>query len=110
MTAPDAPKKVQGSYRDPLQIVGYISTRRGDPERGPEVRIRGDEAQKRLVVHGELVWIIGAQSRALAPLIIDETIPRGGVVARDIPGIVLTDIVRILKVDLDRVPKPGTLA
>lgn len=99
-----------GSYRDPLQIVGYISTRRGDEERGPEIRIRGDEARKRLVVDGELVWMIGSRTRALAPLVIDEAVPRGGVVARDIPGLLLADIVRILKVDLDRVPKPGTLA
>jgi len=54
--------------------------------------------------------VIGPRGKSLAPLVIDETVPRGGVVARDIPSLLLTDIVRILKVDLDRTPRPASLA
>ena len=52
----------------PLQVVGYIATRKGDPERGPLVRMRSDEAAERLLNDGELVWVYGPRRQELAPL------------------------------------------
>ncbi len=102
--------KPGGSYNPPMQVVGYIDTRRGDEDRGPMIRIREDEAVKRLVSNGELVWVQGPRGKALAPCFIDPAVPRGGVIARDLPGVGLTDIVRVTKVDMDRVARPASLA
>lgn len=107
----DSPSGTRGAgYNSPLQVVGYIATRRGDAERGPLLRVRADEARKRLASDGELVWVIGPRGKSLAPVVFDETVPRGGVVVRDLPSLLPTDIVRIMKVDMDRLPLPPSLA
>ena len=49
----------------PLQIVGFIATRKGDPERGPQVRIRTDDARMRLIGDGELVWVSRTRARGV---------------------------------------------
>jgi anaerobic selenocysteine-containing dehydrogenase len=90
------------AYNPPLQVVGYRATRRTDAERGPELRMNADEAAQRGVSGGELVWVYGPRRHDLAPLVIDETVPRGGVVMRDIAGVALSEIVRIMRVDSDR--------
>ena len=86
----------------PLQVVGYIATRKGDPERGPMVRMRSDEAAERLLNDGELVWVYGPRRQELAPLELDDTLPRGGVVVRDLVGVAVTEIVRVRKPEFDR--------
>ena len=86
----------------PLQVVGYIATRKGDPERGPLVRMRSDEAAERLLNDGELVWVYGPRRQELAPLVLDATLPRGGVVVRDLVGVTVTEIVRVRKPEFDR--------
>jgi len=58
---------------------------------------------------GELVWVYGPRRHDLAPLVIDESVPCGGVVVRDLAGIVTTEIVRLLKVDTDRPVLPSSL-
>ena len=90
------------SYNPPLQVVGFIGTRSGDAERGPLIRLRGEEARLRLIFDGELVWIYGPRRHDLAPVEIDDSVPRGGVVVRDIAGLAVSEIVRIVKPDLDR--------
>jgi hypothetical protein len=47
----------------PLQVVGYIASRRGDAERGPLVRVRPEDARMRLIDDGELVWVWCMTSR-----------------------------------------------
>lgn len=86
----------------PLQVVGYIATRKGDPDRGPMVRMRSDEAAERLLNDGELVWVYGPRRQELAPLELDDTLPRGGVVVRDLVGVAVTEIVRVRKPEFDR--------
>ena len=86
----------------PLQVVGFVGTKRGDPDRGPAIRLRADEARKRLVENGELVWVYGPRRHELAQAIYDDEVPKGSVVARDIAGIAVTEIVRLVKVDTDR--------
>ena len=96
-------------YNPPLQVVGYIATKRGDAERGPAVRVRSDDATLRGVNDGELVWIYGPRRHDLATVIVDDTLPRGGVVVRDVAGIAPTEIIRLVRPATDRPvlnPKP----
>ena len=96
-------------YNPPLQVVGYVATRSGDPERGPLVRLRSDEAALRMVQDGELVWVYGPRRHDLAPVKLDDDVPRGGVVLRDVAGVAVSEIVTIVKPDLDR-PRRGHVA
>jgi anaerobic selenocysteine-containing dehydrogenase len=88
----------------PLQVVGFIATKRTDAERGPLVRIRPDDATLRLIDDGELVWVYGPRRHELAPVVYDDTLPRGGVVVRDLSGLAVTEIVRLVKMDIEHRP------
>ena len=90
------------AFTPPLQVVGFIGTRVSDAERGPLVMLNADEARQRLVNDGELVWVYGPRRHDLAPVMIDDRVPRGGGVVRDIAGLAPTEIVRLIKVDTDR--------
>ena len=92
-------------YNPPLQVVGFIATRRGDAERGPLIRMRGDEARLRLMLDGELVWVYGPRRHDLATLEVDDSLPRGAVVVRDITGVAPSEVVRVVKVDVDAQPR-----
>jgi anaerobic selenocysteine-containing dehydrogenase len=89
-------------YSPPLQVVGFIATKKGDAERGPLVRIRPDDAQERLIEDGEVAWVYGPRRNELATMAIDPSLPRGGVVVRDVTGVAPSEIVRIIKVELRR--------
>lgn len=97
-------------YNPPLQVIGFLGTRSGDPERGPLVKLNANEARTRLLTDGELVWVRGPRRQELAELEIDDTLPRGGVVLRDIAGIAVSEIVRLAKPDLDRPASTGRTA
>ena len=97
-------------YNPPLQVVGFIGTRSGDEERGPQLRLNTEEARLRLIQDGELVWIYGPRRHDLAPVVIDDAIPRGGVVVRDIAGVTVTEVVRLVKPNLDARPDRGAYA
>src|SRR5688572_25184065 len=84
-----------------LLVSGFIATRSGDPDRGPLVRLNSTDARKRLLVDGELVWVYGPRRHELAVLEVDDTVPPGNVVARDILGVAPTERVRVVKPDLD---------
>jgi len=84
-----------------LLVTQYISTRNGDPDRGPLVRIHPSEARKRLLEDGELVWVYGPRRHELAVLVVDDTVSPGNVVARDVLGIAPAEIVRVVKHDFD---------
>jgi hypothetical protein len=92
---------VFSGFAPPLQVVGFISTRRGDPERGPLIRMRPDDALIRLLTDGELVRVMGPRRSEFAELVLDDTLPRGGVVVRDLAGVSVTEIVRVIKADFD---------
>jgi anaerobic selenocysteine-containing dehydrogenase len=97
-------------YNPPLQVVGFHATRRGEASRGPAVRIRSDDAALRMLSDGEMVWVEGPRRQELATVVIDDTLPRGGIVVRDISGLTVTEVVRISKPDLDTGRARGTLA
>ena len=99
-----------GAYQPPLQVVGFVGTRRGDDDRGPAVFIRGDDARMRLLVDGELAWVYGPRRHELAEVRIDDTLPRGCVVLRDIAGAAPADIIRVVKPDLDAPQRGGFFA
>ncbi|MBV6520493.1 MAG: hypothetical protein MNPFHGCM_00608 [Gemmatimonadaceae bacterium] len=90
------------SFNPPLQVVGFIGTRAGEPDRGPLVRLSTSEASLRMLSRGEMVWVYGPRRHDLATVEIDDTVPKGGVVVRDIAGIAVSEIVRLVKPDLDR--------
>ena len=62
----------------PLQVVGFIATRPGDAERGPLIRMNTQEAKARILTDGEIVRIYGPRRFELAPLLVDDSVPRGG--------------------------------
>ena len=97
-------------FTPPLQVVGYIGTRRGDADRGPEVRMNVNEAARRALIDGELVYIYGPRRHEIAVLRVDDSVPRGGVVVRDVAGVAPSEVVRVRKVDDDRPPRPSSLA
>ena len=101
---------LRAGYNPPLQVIGYVGTRAGDPERGPLIAMNTNEARLRLLVDGELVYVYGPRRHELATLRVDEEIPRGGVVLRDVLGVTVTEIVRVVKVDTDRRPPSGHFA
>lgn len=89
-------------YNPPLQVVGFIGTRDGDAERGPLVCLSRNEASLRMLVDGEVVWVYGPRRHDLARVVLDDEVPKGGVVVRDIAGVAVSEIVRLVKPELDR--------
>lgn len=98
---PDVRINIGRNYRPTLNVIEYISTRRGDPERGPMIRIRGSEARIRLVENGELVWVIGSRRQDLAVLVVDDAVAEGSAILRDIAGVSVSEAVTVVKPDLD---------
>jgi anaerobic selenocysteine-containing dehydrogenase len=96
---------MSAGFSPPLRVMNFISTRRGDADRGPEVRMRADEAAIRVLVDGELVRVETPRRQEIAALRVDNDIPRGEVVVRDIAGVSPSEIVRVRKIDLDSPPR-----
>lgn len=89
-------------HNPPLQVVGLVATRAGDEPRGPQVTMRTDDAAYRLLSDGELVWVYGPRRHELATVALDDTLPRGTVVLRDIVGASPSEVVKVVKVGTDR--------
>ena len=90
----------------PLQVVGFIATRPGDAERGPLIRMNSGEAKARILTDGEIVRIYGPRRFELAPLVVDDRVPRGGAILRDIAGIAASELIKVIKLDLDSDRRP----
>lgn len=93
-------------YNPPLQVTAFVATRRGDAERGPAVLVNAEEARIRGLVDGELVFVVGPRRKELADLRIDESVPRGGATVRDIAGLAVTEVIKLVKPDVDKGPQP----
>jgi hypothetical protein len=93
--------KLGSRFQPALKVVEYLSTRKGDAERGPMVRLNGAEARFRLLQDGELVWVQGPRRHELAELMIDESLAPGHVALRDVAGVVVSESVTVSKPDLD---------
>ena len=81
-----------------------------DSDRGPQVRLNADEAKARLLVDGELAWVYGPRRQELATVVVDESVKRGDVVLRDIAGASPSELVRVVKPDLDSHTRRGHFA
>lgn len=88
-------------YNPPLRVARLVATRTDDAERGPLVRIRTDDAWLRMVQDGELVWVYGPRRHELATVVLDDSLPRGEVVLRDIVGASPSEVIQLVKPDLD---------
>ncbi|HVZ47670.1 MAG TPA: hypothetical protein VG916_02725 [Gemmatimonadaceae bacterium] len=93
---------MSGLYNPPLQVVGFVGTKTGDADRGPEVRMQAWEAHLRGLADGDIAWVYGPRRHDLARVRVDESVARGEVVARDIAGLAVSEIVRLVRVDADR--------
>lgn len=91
-------------YNPPLQVTAFVATRRGDAERGPAILINGEEARMRGLVDGELVFVIGPRRKELADLRVDDSVPKGGATVRDLAGLAVTEIIKLVKPDNDQGP------
>lgn len=84
-----------------LRVAELIATRSGDAERGPMVLMNPRDARNRLLNDGELAWVYGPRRHELATVVLDERVQVGDVVLRDILGASPSEIVRVIKPDLD---------
>lgn len=89
------------SLNRPLRVLSLVTTREGDVERGPMVVMSEDDARSRLLTNGELAWVYGPKRHELAEVRIDPTARQGDVVLRDVFGARPSEIVRVIKPDLD---------
>jgi anaerobic selenocysteine-containing dehydrogenase len=94
----------------PLRVTQFIGTRISDSDRGPQVRLSPADAQARLLVDGELAWVYGPRRQELATVAVDESVKRGDVVLRDIAGVSPSELVRVVKPDLDSHTRRGHFA
>lgn len=84
-----------------LRVRDLIATRRGDEDRGPMVIMNDRDARSRLLTEGELAWVYGPRRGELATVRIDPELREGDVILRDIIGASPSEIVRVVKPDLD---------
>ena len=94
----------------PLLVARFIATRSSDPDRGPQVRIRSDDARDRLLLEGELAWVHGPRRQELATVVYDDSLRKGEVALRDVAGASPSELVRIIKPDLDSHTRRGHFA
>ncbi|MFL5606881.1 MAG: molybdopterin dinucleotide binding domain-containing protein [Gemmatimonadaceae bacterium] len=94
----------------PLRVAGFVGTRASDPDRGPQVRMSVEDARARLLIDGELAWVYGPRRQELATVVVDESVKRGDVILRDVAGASPSEIVRVIKPDLDSHTRRGNLA
>jgi len=85
----------------PLRVADFIATRSGDEDRGPMVVMNPDDARTRLLTEGELAWVYGPRRHELATVRVDPGMRLGDVGVRDISGVAPSEIVRVVKPDLD---------
>src|SRR6478735_4834304 len=85
----------------PLRVASLLATKRGDAERGPMVVMHPTDARARLLTDGELAWVYGPRRHELATVRIDPGMRFGDVGVRDITGVAPSEIVRVVKPDLD---------
>jgi anaerobic selenocysteine-containing dehydrogenase len=84
-----------------LRVAAFIATRRGDEERGPMVLMNERDARARLLTDGEVAWVYGPRRGELATVRIDPGMRLGDVALRDVVGAAPSELVRVVKPDLD---------
>jgi anaerobic selenocysteine-containing dehydrogenase len=92
----------------PLRVAKLIATTKHDEERGPMVTMNDRDARSRLLTDGELAWVYGPRRGELATVRIDLQLREGDVILRDIVGASPSEVVRVVKPDLDTRGRRGT--
>jgi len=64
------------------------------------------DAAERLLNEGELAWVYGPRRHELAEVRLDDKLKRGDVVLRDVVGSSPSEIIRVIKPDMDRRGRP----
>ena len=85
----------------PLRVAELIATRSGEAHRGPAVFMNPGDAKERLLNDGELAWVYGPRRHELATVNLDDEVKLGDVVLRDVLGASPSEVVRVIKPDLD---------
>jgi anaerobic selenocysteine-containing dehydrogenase len=85
----------------PLRVSALIATRKGDEFRGPAVFMNPRDAANRLLNEGELAWVYGPRRHELAVVLLDPDLTLGDVRLRDVVGAAPSEVVRVIKPDLD---------
>jgi anaerobic selenocysteine-containing dehydrogenase len=98
------------AFNRPLRVARLIATKKSDAERGPQVTLNPTDASMRLLNEGELAWVYGPRRQELAEVKLSADVKLGECVIRDLVGSSPSETVRVIKPDLDRTRKPGTLA
>jgi anaerobic selenocysteine-containing dehydrogenase len=101
---------VDEQIRRPLRVAQLIATRATDSARGSAVFMNPEDARSRLLNDGELAWVYGPRRHELATVYIDEALKKGDVVLRDVAGASPSEIVRVIKPDLDQRGRPPAYA
>lgn len=66
------------------------------------VILHPSDAAARLLNEGELAWVYGPRRHELAEVRLDDQLTPGDVVLRDILGSAPSEIIRVIKPDLDK--------
>jgi anaerobic selenocysteine-containing dehydrogenase len=93
---------VADSRNKVLRVERLLATRSGDAERGPAVFMNAEDARTRLLQDGELAWIHGPRRNELAVVHVSAEQRRGDVGLRDVLGASPSELIRVVKPDLDR--------
>lgn len=86
----------------PLRVEVLFGSRSGDEERGPAVWMNPQDAIARLLEEGEVAWVHGPRRHELAVVHVDPGQRRGDVRLRDVLGASPSELVTVVKPDLDR--------
>jgi anaerobic selenocysteine-containing dehydrogenase len=70
------------------------------------VTLHPSDAADRLLNEGELAWVYGPRRHELAEVRLDDQQKKGDVVLRDIVGSSPSEIIRVIKPDMDRRGRP----
>jgi anaerobic selenocysteine-containing dehydrogenase len=92
----------------PLRVARLMAMSLCDADRGPMVFMHPENARERLLIDGELAWVYGPRRHELATVHLDPDQRKGDVVLRDIVGASPSEIVRVIKPDMDRRGRRGT--
>lgn len=94
------PPRIEG-FQPPLRVVSHLTTRMTDAERGPLVRMNPADARLRLLSDDELAWVQADRGQQLATTVVDEAVAPHTCVLRDVPGVSVSEAIRVVKPDLD---------
>ena len=98
------------TLKRPLRVARLLATSARDTDRGPVVFMHPENARERLLMDGELAWVYGPRRHELATVRVDDDVPFGDVILRDVIGASPSEIVRVIKPDLDSRGRRGALA